>query len=87
MSIEKSHILVETDGKTIMPQRYIFIQAEQESYEIVVDASLGDMLNSIFLLWEAIKNEAKELSEQDLYELCEDFDLEYDVFRRQVRDE
>ena len=86
MSIEKSHILVETDGKTIMPQRYIFIQAEQESYEIVVDASLGDMLNSIFLLWEAIKTEAKELSEQDLYELCEDFDLEYDVFRRQMRD-
>lgn len=90
MSIEESHILLEQDGEMYTPTRYIYIQSNinrkgEQEYEIKIDAGIGDLLNAVFLLWEAVKEEAETFSEQDLYELCEDFDLDYNIFRAQMR--
>ena len=85
MSIENSNIFIEQDGKMISPDTYIFIQRSGEEYELLMDAGLGDIMNSIMLLWTALQEQAVDLSDQDLYELCEDFELDYDVFRRQIR--
>ena len=85
MSIEHSNIYIEQDGKMIPPDTYIFIQRTGEEYELLMDAGLGDIMNSIMLLWAAIREQAADLSDQDLYELCEDFEIDYDVFRRQIR--
>ena len=85
MSIENAQLLIEKDGKMTPPNRYIYIQAEGDEYEILIEAGLGDLLNGVFLLWAAIKDEAKDLSDQELYELSGDFNIDYDIFRKQVR--
>lgn len=90
MSIEEAHILLEQNGEMFTPARYIYIQPSinrkgEQEYEVKIDAGIGDLLNAVFLLWEAVKEESKTFSEQDLYELCEDFDLDYNVFRAQMR--
>lgn len=87
MSIENANVFIEDSGKMIPPKRYVFIQAaeDNEQYEIIVDAPIGDMLNFMFLLWEAIKEETTDMSDQDLYELCDIFDLDFDVFKSQMR--
>lgn len=90
MSIEESHIMLSQDGELFTPTNYIYIQPHtnrdgEREYELKIDAGLGDLLNSVFLLWEAIKEESADLSDQDLYELCGDFDLNYDLFKRQMR--
>ena len=86
MSIEKSNLFLETDGKMVPPQRYIFIQASDDGeYEVIVDASIGDLMNFMFMVWEAIKKETEDMSDQDVYDLCEVFELDYDTFRQQMR--
>ena len=86
MSIEDSNIFLELNGKMIAPQRYVFIQAgENNEYEVIVDASIGDMINFMFMIWNAIKEEMEDMSDQDIYDLCDAFDLDYDTFRLQMR--
>lgn len=90
MSIENAHILIEQDSKIYNPKRYIYIQPNlnkrgEQEYEVKIDAGIGDLLNAVFLLWEAVKEEATNLSDQELYELCDDFDLDYSTFRAQMR--
>lgn len=90
MSIEDSQIVIETLGKYTYPQKYIYIQPMinekgELEYEIKIQAGIGDLLNSTFLLWEAIKSEAAEMSDQDLYEMCEDFDIDFNTFKAQIR--
>ena len=91
MSIEESHILVSKNGEMHRPARYIYIQPSlnngELSYELKMDCGIGDLLNATFLLWDAIKEEAQDLSDQDIYELCGDFDLDYSLFKRQMRGE
>ena len=72
------------------PQKYIYIQPSYDEqngleYEIKCHAGIGDLLNSIAIIWEAVKAEAEDLSDQDIYELCDDFDLDYNVFKEQLR--
>ena len=90
MSIEESHIMLSQDGELFTPTNYIYIQPHtnrdgEREYELKIDAGLCYLLNSVFLLWESIKEESADLSDQDLYELCDDFDLNYDLFKRQMR--
>ena len=91
MNIENAQILVSKDGEIEKPTRYIYIQPSVEEgelhYEVQLDCGIGDLLNATFLLWEAIKEEAEDLSDQEIYELCEDFDLNYDLFKQQMRGE
>ena len=89
MGIKDSYILVGNNGEVQAPKRYIYIQPSLEdgelSYELKMDCGIGDLLNATFLLWEAIKEEAQDLSDQEIYELCGDFDLDYSLFKRQMR--
>lgn len=88
MAIEESHILISNNGELEVPNRYIYIQpsgSEELIYEMKLECGIGDLLNATFLLWEAIKEEAQSLSDQDIYELCGDFDLDYSLFKQQVR--
>ena len=89
MSIEDSHVLLSKNGEIERPLRYIYIQPSivknELTYELKLDCGIGDLLNAIFLLWESVKEEAQELSDQDIYELCGDFDLDYNLFRQHVR--
>jgi len=85
MSIEHATLLLENDGETIVPTSYIYIQPTEGGFELKMKAGIGDMLNGTLILWEAIKDEAQHFSEQDLYDLCQDFDLDYEIFRAQVR--
>ena len=85
MSIEESTLYLEQGGKMTPPENYIFIQRTGEEYELMMSAGIGDLLNSVYLIWEAIKADAAEMSDQDLYDLCGDFNVDYDVFRAQIR--
>lgn len=92
MSIEESHVMLSQNGELYTPTRYIYIQPSinregEQEYEIKINAGIGDLLNSVFLLWEAIKEESAEFSDQDLYELCQDFDIDYDLFKAQMRED
>ncbi len=90
MSIEESQVLLNTMGTMEAPQQYIYIQPTimatgEREYELKIHAGIGDILNSIFLLWEALRRESKELSDQDLYDLCKDFDIDFNLFKEQMR--
>ena len=85
MSIEHATLLLEDDGEMIAPTSYIYIQPTEGGFELKMKAGIGDLLNGTLILWDAIKDEAQNFSEQELYELCQDFNLDYEIFRAQVR--
>ena len=86
-NIDGAIVYVGKNGELEALDNYVLVrQAPADTYELYVNADIDEMLSAITLIWEAIKEEATSLSDQDLYELTGEYNLDYDTFRKQVRD-
>ena len=84
--MDNFRVLLSSEGKLKAPQSYILVLPQPDGMQIYSDCTLLDWLQATVCVYDGLIAEAMNYSDQDLYEACKMFDIDYDTIATLVRE-
>lgn len=80
----ETKIHVEVDGQIDTLERYVLVYPNGIDTTFMAEADIYSLGKAMMLTYDAFLKECAKVSDQDLYEVCNALDLNYDLTRRTV---
>lgn len=81
-------VFIQKDGRLEKVAPYVLAipKVQQDSSEIFADASLYDLILAALMTYDIFITEAAKYSDQDLFDVCKTYDMNYDEIRNMVKE-
>ena len=85
--MDDTNVILRVDGKDNVLTEYALVYKNGFNTDLLADATLPVLGQALIMIYRAFVQEAATYSDQDIYELCKQFGLEYDYIMELIREE
>lgn len=79
MELEQTEVFLSKDGKMDALESYILIVPSNDQTEIYSSSTLYQDCMAAMAMWDNFAKKLAKLPDQDIFEFCKDYDLDYDT--------
>lgn len=79
--MEDVKVSVEVDGKISTPNEYAIVYSDGDNISAASDAGVLLLGRATVIVYDLFLKEAARFSDQDLYHICDELDLNFDTIR------
>ncbi len=88
MSTEAIPVFIQKEGRYIQVDPYVLMlpHVDEDNSEIYANASLYDLMLAAMMAYDIFLQEAASYSDQDLFDVCKTYDMDYEAIRELVNE-